>query len=253
MNLLLVMSLAILGYGALSGNWFALDAAKLPRIMRGLPWLSDSALSQKHVQIVCFFIGAFHMSMARTWRALTACMAIDTRRDGMRAFFNKVREALGHVGWGVFLWGNYGLAKLLIVDGGEIASLGPAYRLLYAAGAVLILLFSVNWLDMGDVIYMPFTFINSFVDLLSYIRLFAVGLSGVYIAGSFNGMASSLTQLSPWMIPLSLLVILFGHLLNVALALMGVLVHGIRLNTLEFSGHMGISWGGRPYKPLSKP
>ena len=47
-----------------------------------------------------------------------------------------------------------------------------------------------------------------------------------------------------------LVIVLAGHLLNVAMALMSVLVHGIRLNTLEFSGHIGVEWGGRPYRPF---
>ena len=51
-------------------------------------------------------------------------------------------------------------------------------------------------------------------------------------------------------LPLGLLVILPGHLLNVAMAMMSVLVHGIRLNTLEFSGHIGVEWGGRAYRPF---
>ena len=87
--------------------------------------------------------------------------------------------------------------------------------------------------------------------MLSYIRLFAVGLSSAYIANSFNSMAMSLSAGNPWLIPVSLLVLAVGHALNIALACMGVLVHGVRLNTLEFSGHMDLSWSGKPYKPLS--
>ena len=41
--------------------------------------------------------------------------------------------------------------------------------------------------------------------------------------------------------------------LNILLATMGVLVHGIRLNTLEFSNHKGISWSGSAYRPFAKP
>jgi V/A-type H+-transporting ATPase subunit I len=58
--------------------------------------------------------------------------------------------------------------------------------------------------------------------------------------------------LSPLLLPATALIILFGHLLNVALGFMGVLVHGVRLNTLEFSNHMGLEWTGRPYNPLKK-
>jgi V/A-type H+/Na+-transporting ATPase subunit I len=38
----------------------------------------------------------------------------------------------------------------------------------------------------------------------------------------------------------------------VMLALMGVMVHGVRLNTLEFSGHMGLQWTGVPYRPFQR-
>ena len=72
------------------------------------------------------------------------------------------------------------------------------------------------------------------------------------MAQSFNGMGMQLWEASPWLIPVAILVIVFGHLLNVALAFMSVLVHGVRLNTLEFSNHAGIRWGGQAYKPLKK-
>jgi V/A-type H+-transporting ATPase subunit I len=90
------------------------------------------------------------------------------------------------------------------------------------------------------------------VDVLSYIRLFAVGLSSFYIAKSFNDMGAMVLGLHPWLFPAAAIVILFGHLLNIALGFMGVLVHGIRLNTLEFSNHMELTWSGKPYKPLRK-
>lgn len=237
LNLGLTMSLCILGYGWLTGNWFALPAAKLPRLLAGLPWLSDATYSEAHVKLLCFFIGAFHMSMARAWRA---CLA------------GGLRGALGHVGWGIFLWANFFLAKVLIVDGGGMDDLGVFAKGLFLVGFLTILVFGVDWKDMGTVIYLPFSFINCFVDVLSYIRLFAVGLSSLYIAQSFNDMAGQLYSLSPWMIPFLLLVLAGGHVLNIALAGMGVLVHGIRLNTLEFSGHMDLSWSGKPYRPLRK-
>ncbi|MCK5805458.1 MAG: hypothetical protein KAI66_21685, partial [Lentisphaeria bacterium] len=123
---------------------------------------------------------------------------------------------------------------------------------LYAVGVLLILVFGVNWKDVGGVMNLPFDFINSFVDVLSYIRLFAVGLSSYFIASSFNGMGGMVMDLSPWLAPAAVLIIVFGHLLNVALAFMGVLVHGIRLNTLEFSNHMELTWSGRPYNPLKQ-
>ena len=109
--------------------------------------------------------------------------------------------------------------------------------------------------------------IGSFTDVLSYIRLFAVGLSGMYIAQKFNMMgmmvkdafASQAANAAPaWHdiyiiagFVLLILVAVAGHILNLALGFLGVLVHAVRLNTLEFSNHMGLQWAGFKFKPFS--
>ena len=142
--------------------------------------------------------------------------------------------------------------KVLVIKGGDVTDLETPFIWLYVIGFIFILAFSIDWTDMGAVIYSPFSFINSFVDVLSYIRLFAVGLSGVYIAQSFNDMAMGLHSLNmPILtIPAAVLILGLGHLLNIVMAFMSVLVHGIRLNTLEFSGHLGLNWSGKAYNPL---
>lgn len=230
-QLLLLMSGCILTYGALTGNWFGIPPERMPLVFRGIPWFRED-VNSNHVKLVGFFIGAFHLSMARVWAAIIS---------------GSKRRSLGHIGWGLFLWGNFFTVKMLLISGGTLPSVA---KVLYLVGTVLILTCSVNWRDMGDVIYTPFNFINSLVDVLSYIRLYAVGLSSFFIAESFNSMSAMVWKSSIWMIPVGLIIIFIGHTLNVALAGMGVLVHGIRLNTLEFSGHIGLSWGGKPYQPL---
>jgi V/A-type H+-transporting ATPase subunit I len=48
------------------------------------------------------------------------------------------------------------------------------------------------------------------------------------------------------------LILFLGHTLNIVLALMAVVVHGVRLNMLEFSGHVGNTWSGYDYSPFEK-
>jgi V/A-type H+-transporting ATPase subunit I len=93
---------------------------------------------------------------------------------------------------------------------------------------------------------------SMFVDLLSYIRLFAVGMAGLLLADSFNQMLSPLN--APNFIAgfFSALVLVLMHGLNMALSLISVLVHGVRLNIFEFSTHLGIEWSGRKYSPFVK-
>ncbi|MFA6817250.1 MAG: hypothetical protein WCS73_13265 [Lentisphaeria bacterium] len=229
MLLLTVMSASILAFGWLTGNWFGIDKQYVPVFMRGIPWFRDDA-NGDHLKLFCFFLGAFHLSLGRVWGAVIS---------------KNIRGVLGNLGWGSFLWGNYFTVKMLIVSGGDLPQIA---KIFYIVGAILIVAFDINWKDAVSLVYSPFNFINSLVDVLSYIRLYAVGLASLYIASNFNSMSKLVWDISPWCIPFAILVILFGHLLNIASAAMGVLVHGIRLNTLEFSGQLDLSWSGKPYK-----
>ncbi|MEK6714012.1 MAG: hypothetical protein AABY41_07450, partial [Nitrospirota bacterium] len=48
------------------------------------------------------------------------------------------------------------------------------------------------------------------------------------------------------------LILVVGHAFNIVLCGFGVLVHGLRLNVLEFSGHLGLEWTGFQYEPFKK-
>lgn len=89
--------------------------------------------------------------------------------------------------------------------------------------------------------------IGAGTDIVSYIRLFAVGVATVAVADAANSMwgVASLGVFS-------YVLFIFLHLLNMVLALMAILVHAVRLNVLEFSGHLGLEWAGVKYQPLQK-
>ena len=245
---LLVLSTGTVIWGLLNGAFFGIDKDLLPAFMRGLPCLRGEK-SMMCVQWFCFAIALTHLAGARIWRAIIA---------------GSVREALGNLGWMFFITCNFFAIITMIVGDTfpfvEHASFQSFPVWCYSGGiigAVLILLFSVNWGSIGDVLYTPFNFINSFVDVLSYIRLFAVGLSGTYIATCFNSMGAMLYEgQTGWKLIVfglcGALVIIIGHVLNIALGAMSVLVHGLRLNTLEFSNHMQINWEGKAYKPFAE-
>ena len=91
--------------------------------------------------------------------------------------------------------------------------------------------------------------ISCFGNVMSYIRLFAVGMAGVAISQSFNGIAAGMH--GPLMI-LGVVVVLIGHALNIVMCFLSVVVHGVRLNVLEFSGQAGLEWTGVPYEPFEE-
>ena len=78
--------------------------------------------------------------------------------------------------------------------------------------------------------------------------MWAVGLAGGAISLTVNEMAGPM--LGGFIIFLGVILLVFGHGLNMVLNVLSVIVHGVRLNTLEFSGHLGMSWSGFKYRPF---
>ncbi len=255
LNLFLMLSCTSLVWGWLNGSWFGVPRSVLPEWMRGINFLADpansplacevaeklqiksmSGIKDKFIQWLCFLLAALQLSAARLFKTLS-----DLRKSW---------RALGNLGWALLIWGNFFTAVNLIV----FPRTFPQFAFwFYGIGVVLI----IGTISAEAALNLPFALIGSFVDVLSYIRLFAVGLSGTYIAENFNkmgGMVLGALPSSLYVIGLLglILVAVFGHILNIALGFLGVLVHAIRLNTLEFSNHMEMQWGGIRYKPFSK-
>jgi len=234
-QLFAILSVTTVVWGALTGTWFAVTG--LPAPLRGLtvPWLKDPV----NVQRLCFFLGALHLTIAHVWNALIAAPS---------------PKALGQVGWALILWGNYFLARNLVLND----PLPPAViKVLYSAGIAGVILFSSphrNPLKTvgGGLGNFVLGIVSSFVDVVSYIRLYAVGAASLAIEQTFNQMALGLNM--PWWLRplLAALILVAGHGLNILLGAMAIVVHGVRLNVLEFAGHLGLQWSGVPYRPFAR-
>ena len=105
--------------------------------------------------------------------------------------------------------------------------------------------------SVKDIVSMLLGVVNVFSDIVSYIRLWAVGLAGAAISATINDMVSPLLGHFVFII-FAVVVLVFGHGLNMILNVLSVIVHGIRLNTLEFSNHIGLSWSGHKYEPFDE-
>jgi V/A-type H+-transporting ATPase subunit I len=222
-----LLSLATTIWGVASGNYFGISWG-------GLKCLTDASVKDANVQAFCFLLAVCQLSLGHLWRAI---------HEG------SWKSAGGNLGWTLIIWGNFFLTLKIIVWPGQLPVLS---YWLYGIGAVLVFICAVDWKNPAAIFQLPFDFIGSFTDVLSYIRLFAVGMAGVAIAQSFNGMAMDVMKASPWFIIFGILIIIFGHILNLALGFMGVLVHAVRLNTLEFSNHSSLTWSGSKFKPFKK-
>ncbi len=230
-----ILSFCAIIWGLLTGTFFG--QAWLLNL--GIKPLVPALTNTTFIQGFCFLIGAVHLSLAHGWRAILKAPAL---------------EALGELGWICVIWAVFFLAKNLIL-GENFPSFGNG---LIIAGLVLVLFFSSPQKNIFKTIgsglgTIALSLVNNFTDVVSYIRLFAVGLAGVAIADAFNAMAAGIIKKGEWLtIIASVLVVIFGHALNIILGPMSVLVHGVRLNVLEFCGHASVTWSGFVYKPFGR-
>ena len=89
-------------------------------------------------------------------------------------------------------------------------------------------------------------------DLLSYIRLFALGLTGGVLGSVFNSLAIDMTDSMPWAVrwlPM-LIILLLGHGINFALCMISSFVHPMRLTFVEFFKNANFEGGGKAYEPF---
>lgn len=101
--------------------------------------------------------------------------------------------------------------------------------------------------------FSPLTALDSvgeFGNIISYVRLYAVGLAGFAVAQSFNAMAAPLIDGGGFGYFGGGLILLGGHAFNIAMAALSVLVHGVRLNVLEFSSAADVNWTGKKFNPF---
>lgn len=90
-------------------------------------------------------------------------------------------------------------------------------------------------------------------DVLSYVRLFALGLSGGILANVFNQMAIGMRPDNPvaGFIVMALIFVI-GHALNIFMNILGAIVHPMRLTFVEFFKNAGFTGGGTEYRPFSR-
>ena len=231
--LITVFSLATIGWGLLSNTWFGAQipwCADWPTVK----WLSGAGAPAGHeydnMMFLCFTIGVSHLMLARLWNGI--CKLND-------------RSCLSEFGWAGIVLFMYILTNSIVGIFGGV----PTWAFWMFGASFLTVFIQAKGMDKGMLFLNAMSVLG---DIISYVRLFAVGLASVKVAENFNGMALDL-GLPIWLkwIPL-VLILLVGHGLNLAMAGLSVLVHAVRLNTLEFSNHKGISWAGYAFRPFGR-
>lgn len=236
-HLLYIVGTTTLIWGIITGNYFGIT--KLPSFMTAakVDWLAD----RDNVIQLCFIIGAVHLSIAHVWNVVSL---LRERTWG---------KAVAQFGYLLVVWSMFFLARQTVLGLGM-----PSFVLyMLAVGFLLVAGFMATPQEFKESFIghalLPLNMISNFVDILSYIRLFAVGYASIAVIAAFNEMASSIGFGNVGTAIAAVLLILFANVLNLILIGLGVLVHAVRLNTLEFSTHKGLEWAGHTlYQPFTR-
>jgi len=250
-KMLLLLGLLNTTWGVLTCSWFAMDNKYIPDFLKdiSLSYIStaktDDAIVSQNLQIFCFSLAVVHLVIAHIV-VIFKCKSL------------KIFGELGSIG---MLLGMYNVVLNLIVSTpARPISIMPISITIYLIGGGFALSFIFSSYEGSilksilnscqNFISVVLGVVNVFSDIMSYIRLWAVGLAGAAIAHTINGMAGPM--LGGFLIFAGIILLIFGHGLNMVLNVLSVLVHGVRLNTLEFSGHVGLAWSGTAYKPFKE-
>jgi len=155
--------------------------------------------------------------------------------------------------WAAIGWAT-SLAVALV---GWIQGFTPAHWVFFAAGLVLVLCFSSarsGWSGMRlvDGLLALTGITKLFGDVLSYLRLFALGLASASLAMTFNKLAVDVAAALPAIgLLFKVLILLVGHLLNFGLTVISGVIHGLRLNLIEFY-NWSLADEGYAFQPFAK-
>lgn len=257
-------------WGTLTCTWFGLSPDQVPGWLKGLsvpvisnvnadkiwqlPWTPTGVglTTAQNLQIFCFTLALIQLTVAHIKGALR---------------YRKSLKCIGDIGSILQLVGIYYIVLSLVVNA-EVFSFGLVIGNV-PVGTVAILLIAVGFVlsfvfanyegsiiksilsSLTNIVSVLLGVVNVFSDIVSYIRLWAVGLAGAAISATVNELAGPLLGNFLFMI-LAIILLVFGHGLNMILNILSVIVHGIRLNTLEFSSHLDMSWSGRKFKPFKE-
>ncbi len=191
-------------------------------------------------------IGVVHICLAMITKAVWA-----VKRAGFR-------HSLGTLGWTLLIVGGvigitFGAAGILPETVMKFVLIGIA-----AVSALGIFVFN-RWgrnplLNIGSGLWDTYSMASGLMsDVLSYVRLYALGLSGSMLGQTFNLLAEMVKGSDPtWQWIPFVLILIVGHTLNLAMSCLGAFVHPLRLNFVEFFKNSGYEGMGAAYNPIRK-
>ena len=255
MNLLITLGVAATVVGAVLGTFFGVDLVKtdIPQAWKDFMISGEVEIGGKmyyKTMILALVVGMIHICFAMTVKAVCS-----TVRYGFK-------NSLSDWGWLLLVGGSVSVATLKFLDLIPAEAAKIAYYVIGGISAVgIFLLNNLHrnvFMNAGAGLWTTYNMATGLMgDLLSYLRLYALGLAGGLLGGVFNdlgmqaqsGMSNILWGIPGWIV--CGLIFVCGHALNIALSCLSAYVHSIRLTFVEYFKNSGYDGRGTMYKPFS--
>ena len=250
-NIIALLGAGTMVVGTVLGTFFGIgmhDASWVPEWMKSLMIVGDvdvPGVGVLNIQmLLAMGIGIFHICVAMTVKAI--CY---TKRFGWK-------ENIATWGWlilivGGVLTGLLALGKLLSPE-----AIKWALIIIGAVSALAIYIFNTPGrnplVNVGAGLWDTYNMATGILgDVLSYLRLFALGLAGGMLGQAFNNLALSVKgdAVMTW-VPF-VLILIVGHVINILLSSLGAFVHPMRLTFMEYFKNAGYEGKGSSYNPLT--
>lgn len=234
--------------GLFLGTFFGIPLAQAswyPEALKGII-VQGTVMGYDAQMVLAICIGVFHICLAMVVKAI--CY---TKRFGFK-------ENISTWGWLLLVVG--GLSALILLMLFNAPAEVTKWTLISIAGVSALGIYIFNkpgrnpLLNIGVGLWDTYNMATGLLgDVLSYVRLYALGLAGGMLGGAFNDLGLMVLGENPtWQWVGFVLILLIGHVLNVAMSALGAFVHPLRLTFVEYFKNSGYEGKGVAYQPFKK-
>ena len=234
--------------GLFLGTFFGIPLAQAdwyPEALKGII-VQGTVMGYDAQMVLAICIGVFHICLAMVVKAI--CY---TKRFGFK-------ENISTWGWLLLVVG--GLSALILLMLFNAPAEVTKWTLIGIAGVSALGIYIFNkpgrnpLLNIGAGLWDTYNMATGLLgDVLSYVRLYALGLAGGMLGGAFNDLGLMVLGENPtWQWVGFVLILLVGHVLNVAMSALGAFVHPLRLTFVEYFKNSGYEGKGVEYQPFKE-
>ena len=245
--LITTLGVATLVVGTILGTAFGVnlyEASWVPQILKDC-MITGEVMGYPAQMVLAIGIGVFHLCLAMTIKAVGY-----TTRFGFK-------QNIATWGWLILILGGIAIAALALIGVLNSDITKWAVITLGIVSALGIFVFNTPGrnplVNIGAGLWDTYNMITGILgDVLSYIRLYALGLAGGMLGNAFNNLGTMVLGDGGINWVFFILILVIGHVINVLMSCLGAFVHPLRLNFVEYFKNSGYEGKGKAYNPLTK-